>query len=336
MMPTTDQPKTVGFVGLGGMGRRIASRLLAAGVPLVVHNRTPEKVRELEAAGARVAKSPREVGKQADGGIVFTMTTDAKSQRSVLLGRSGVAQGLPPGGLVVSLSTIAPEESERLSRELHERGLRYVEAPVGGSTDAAEAGGLAVYAAGAPEDVERARPYLERFSRRVFAFPQVGQGAAAKLSVNLLMISQLSVAREALALGEKRGLTREQMLDLLLDGSSHSRVLELKAGLLRSHSYEPASFPVEFALKDVRLAVQAAQAAGLPTRWGKEATQAARRAVEEGRGKLDFAALADPTLEPPLERPEPPAGPLPPSPPSSPLEGAGEAVGAAEGPGEVG
>lgn len=291
----TPEPAPVGFVGLGRMGTPIARRLLDRGTPLVVHNRTRAKAEELLVLGARWVDSPAEVARATDGGIVFTLVSDARALERVLFGRGGVAHGARAGTLVVDLSTIAPAESRAVAARLGEKGIDFVDAPLGGSTVAASEGKLLVYAGGSAADVDRARPLLGAFGRRIDHLGPVGAGASMKLVNNLLSISHVALAAEALALAEALGLARERVLDLLLDGGGQSRMLADKREPFSRREY-PVRFTLSLAAKDLRLIDGAARAAGGAVPIAREVLRRAREAERAGLGEQDFAALFETAL----------------------------------------
>ncbi len=303
-------PLSVGLVGLGLMGAPIARRLLAAGVPLVVYNRTAERAREIGEAGAAVADRPVDVGRRASAGIVFVMVTDHPAVRAVLFGRNGVARGLSAGALVVDLSTVSPAQSRATAERLAKRGIHFVDAPVGGSTDLAEEGRLTVFAGGEAADLERARPYLERFSVRIEHLGGVGGGSSMKLVNNLLTIGHVALAAEALALAEGLGLDRQRTIDLLSTGGGRSTMLDRKADMFRKRSY-PAHFRLRLADKDVRLVEAAGRDVGRSTRLGREIRRLYDAAIAAGLGDADFAAVFDTLLPRPsgTGAPPPPVAP---------------------------
>src|SRR5216117_3980131 len=153
-----------GFVGLGSMGLPIARNLLKAGHDLVVYNRTRSRAEELAASGAQVAGVPAEA---CGAGIVMTMLADDRAVEECLYGDSGILRGLPPHGAHISLSTISPALSERVTQAHKERGQSFVAAPVFGRPEAAESARLLVVAAGPPDTIERCRPLLEAIGRKL-------------------------------------------------------------------------------------------------------------------------------------------------------------------------
>jgi 3-hydroxyisobutyrate dehydrogenase-like beta-hydroxyacid dehydrogenase len=291
-MATTSEtlPPRVGFIGLGQIGAPIAERLRAAGYPLVVHNRTREKAEPLTAAGAQWAFTPRDVGRAATGQVIFTALTDARAVERVLYGRNGLVRGLRPGALVVDLSTIAPTQSRGFSERLAADGIHYVDAPLGGSVEAARNGRLLLFVGGTADDVARARPFLERFSRRIEHLGPVGAGTSMKLVNNLLTLSYVGLAGEALALSDRFGLDRSRVVDLLLDGGGRSAMLEQKRIAFEERRY-PAQFKLRLAEKDLKLIGLAAHEAGATVRIAREVRRLVSEALRAGHGEEDFAAV---------------------------------------------
>jgi len=287
--PETSAPR-VGFIGLGQMGAPIAERLRAAGCALVVHNRTREKAGALLTAGVLWAFTPRDVGRSATSGVTFTALSDAHALERVLFGRHGLARGLRPGALVVDLSTIAPSQSRGFAERLAPDGIHFMDAPLGGSVEAARNGRLLVFAGGASEDVARARPFLERFSRRIEHLGPVGAGSSMKLVNNLMTLSYVAVAAEALALSDRFGFDRARVVDLLLDGGGRSAMLEQKRVAFEERRY-PAQFKLRLAEKDLTLIGQAAQEVGSEVKIASAVRRLVREGVRAGHGEEDFAAV---------------------------------------------
>ncbi len=289
-MDATPLPSPAAFVGLGTMGGPIAARLLGAGHRLVVHNRDRAKASALLSAGAAWADSPREAARAAGDGLVFVMVSDGRAVRSVVFGRRGVAAGARAGALVVNLSTIAPDESRAIGDRLRAKGLHYLEAPVGGSQEAARQGQLAVYAGGDPADLARAQPLLEKFASRVDLLGGVGLGSAMKLVNNLVTVTTVMLDAEAIALAEAMGLERERAVDLLLAGGGQSRMLANKRDAFVRREY-PAQFKLSLAHKDLGLVARAAREVGAPVRLSREARRLAEQAIDDGLAEQDFAAV---------------------------------------------
>lgn len=317
--PPATVPEPVGFIGLGMMGAPIAERLMAAGQPLVVYNRTRAKVEPLLAAGARLAFTPRDVGRAATAKVVFSLLSDARALDRVLFGRNGLARGLGAGALLVEMSTIAPAQSRAVAARLSAGGVHFVDAPLGGSVDAARNGRLLIFAGGSEEDVARARPYLEKFGRRVERLGPVGAGTSMKLVNNLLTVGYVALAGEAVALAEGFGLDRRQVIDLLLDGGGYSRLLEQKRIAFEERRY-PAQFRLRLAEKDLKLIAHAAHLVDREAALAREAGRLVAEADRAGHGEEDFAAVLEAALarRPRARRPPTPALALAPGPAAPP------------------
>lgn len=285
----------VGWIGLGRMGIPIAGRLIDHGISLVVYNRTRAKAEPLLARGARWAESPRSLAIETGPNIVFTLLTDGRAVRSVLFGRRGVAAGAAPGTLVVDLSTIAPDESRAIAEQLATRGIHFVDAPLGGSTPAAEEGKLLVYAGGDPADVDRVRPLLDRFARRVERIGPVGAGSSMKLVNNLVMVGYVVLAAEALALAQGLNVDRDRALDLLLDGGGQSRILADKRVAFSRREY-PTRFSLSLATKDLRLIGRSARSVGGNLPVARELRRVMEEAARAGLGDQDLAAVFERAL----------------------------------------
>ena len=220
------------------------------------------------------------------------MVTDARAVRAVLFGRSGLAAGAGPGTLVVNLSTIAPDESRAATERLARRGIHYLEAPVGGSRDAATRGELLVFAGGDPADLAVARPHLERLSRRLELLGPVGAGAAMKLVNNLVMVATIAIDAEALAFAEALGLEPARVVDLLLAGAGESRALANKREEFLRRDY-PVQFKLSLAAKDLGLVARAAREVGTRAPIAREAKRLADEAIRAGLGGQDLAVVLE-------------------------------------------
>jgi 3-hydroxyisobutyrate dehydrogenase-like beta-hydroxyacid dehydrogenase len=301
-------PQTVGFVGLGMMGRALVGRLRHAGLPVVAWNRTAAPLADAELSGAVRAADPKDVGRRADSGIVFTMVTDGPAQREVLFGRTGVAAGLARGGLVVDLSTVAPSDSRRAAERLARRGIRFLDAPVGGSVDAAAEGKLLFYVGGDGEDLARARPWIEHWARGIEHVGPVGTGAALKVVNNALTVGTLALLSEAVATGEASGIDRDRLLDVLGKGGAASAMLDAKKSAFSRREY-PTRFKLGLAHKDLRLFEATARSLGIPARVVHAARQTYDVAIADGRANEDFSAVFEAVRRGTAPAPSPPAEP---------------------------
>ncbi|MGC2289993.1 MAG: NAD(P)-dependent oxidoreductase [Thermoplasmata archaeon] len=290
-----DAHPAVGFAGLGHMGSPMAQRLAQSGLPVVAYDRTQTKAEALVASGGRWVVSPRDLAKSIGKGVTFVMLSDGKAVQSVLFGRSGWAKAAPPGALIVNMSTIDPAECRGFSARLGERGIHYMDAPVGGSVDQAVRGEIAFFVGGDEPDVARARPLLERMGRRVEHMGPVGAGNAMKLVNNLLTIGITALSTEALALADGFHLDRARTLEVLQAGGGRSAMLERKAPAFAERRY-PAQFTTALARKDLRLAEKAATREGRAVKMTREARKLLDEAIAQGHSEDDFSSMFEATL----------------------------------------
>lgn len=275
----------VAFLGLGGMGSRMAARLLDAGHQVVVWNRTPERARDLVARGATPADTPAAAAAQAD--LVITMLADPAALREVTEGSDGVVTGVSAGTTLAEMSTVGPEAVRRLSTVVP-RGVEMMDAPVLGSVSEAESGTLRIFVGGSDPVVARWTPVLSALGTPMHVGP-LGAGAAAKLVANSTLFGTLVVLGEALALAEALGLPRDVAFHVLSAtpiGPQADR---------RRPAVESGQFPLRFAMslarKDADLVTGAAEAAGLNLPAAEAAGAWVAAAVEAGRGKDDYSAV---------------------------------------------
>jgi 3-hydroxyisobutyrate dehydrogenase-like beta-hydroxyacid dehydrogenase len=281
----------LGFIGLGSMGRAMAASLLAAGHELTVYNRSAARAEPLRERGARVASAPAEAAAGAE--LVFSMLADDAAVESVTLGASGILAGLAPDAIHVSSSTISVALSDRLAAGHAAAKQGYVAAPVFGRPEAAAAKQLWVLAAGATADIDRCLPALEALGRGVTRLSGAASTAnVLKLSGNFLIASMLEALGEAFALTRKAGVAPDTFLDLFVNVFARSPIFENYAKLIAREGYEPAGFKMPLALKDVRLALAAAEALQVPLPLASLVRDQLLSGLAQGKGELDWSALA--------------------------------------------
>jgi 3-hydroxyisobutyrate dehydrogenase-like beta-hydroxyacid dehydrogenase len=238
---------SIALLGTGHMGTPMARRLLAAGHRVKVWNRRPARAAALATAGAEVAATPAQAVVDAD--VVITMLTDAAAVEAALFQTDGGAAGsLRPGAVVLQMSTIGPDEVRAVAARLPE-DVSFLDAPVGGSVGAVEAGTLTIFVGGSDEAAERAEPVLRDLGTIRRCGP-IGAGAAMKLVVNTAMITALGALRDTLAVAEAAGVDRATALDVLSAGPL--------GGAVKRATAAGASFAVSLAAKDARLALREA------------------------------------------------------------------------------
>jgi 3-hydroxyisobutyrate dehydrogenase len=279
---------SVGFVGLGVMGRPMALNLARAGTDLVVWNRTPERCAPLRDAGARVASGPDEVFRRA--GVVFLMLADEAAVNAVLGRGTPRFAARVAGRTVVHMGTTAPEYSARLGDELRAAGGRYVEAPVSGSRIPAERGELVAMVAGDAGAVADVRPLLAPMCRQVFDCGQVPDALLMKLSVNLFLITQVTGLTEAFHFAARHGLDAGLLRDVLDAGPMASAVSRMKAPKLLARDFAVQAAAADV-LKNNRLIAGAARETGAATPLLDACHTLFEETVARGYGAEDMVAV---------------------------------------------
>ncbi len=276
---------SVGVVGLGAMGSRIARRFLDAGHEVVVWNRSPEKAEPLVALGALTAVSPAEVAERSD--VVITMLADGSALQGVTETPSGIASVVGPSTTVIEMSTVGPAAIARLVSALPV-GTPVLDAPVLGSISEAETGALKIFVGGPAALVERCAPLLSVLGSPLHVGP-LGSGAAAKLVANSTLFGALGLVGEAVALADSLGLSREVTFEVLA-GTPMGAQAERRREAIETGAFPPR-FSLALAVKDVNLIVDAATAAGVDLRLSAAARQWLVDAAEAGLGDEDYSAV---------------------------------------------
>ena len=292
-MTTRHSPPTtpLSFLGLGRMGQPMAARLLDAGYPLAVWNRTAERARDLAARGARLAPTPADAARGAR--VAILMLADPAAVRAVLLGTNGVLAALDEGAIVVDMSTVGPADSRAFDAACAERGVRFVNAPVLGSRPAAEQGKLTVLAAGDAAAIDEVEPILRTLGSTVVRVGEVGQGSTLKLCMNLLVGGLTELLAEAIVLAERAGLAPDVMRETLMASVLSSPFLAYKAPQLLERQFSPL-FTTKLLLKDLDLALAVARDEGVPLPGTAAIREVYAQAAGAGYADQDFAAVIEP------------------------------------------
>lgn len=281
--------KKIAFVGIGVMGKPMASHLLQAGYDVCVYNRTPAKALELESLGASVCHSPAEVAADAD--VVFTMLSDEHVVREVMLGENGIATGARPGTLFVNTSTVSPESNIALGEELKALGFRFMDAPVTGSGLQAIAKTIVFIASGNKDDFGEVLPVFRAMGKDAyFAGPNVGAASYAKLCSNAMMSINMAAFSEAVVLAAKSGVDPEMFVRFCAGGGSQSAVADKKISKITKRDFSPA-FRAQLMHKDTLLARALANRMKVPMPMLGLASELFMVACQEGYGNEDICAL---------------------------------------------
>jgi 3-hydroxyisobutyrate dehydrogenase-like beta-hydroxyacid dehydrogenase len=272
----------VAFLGLGIMGRAMASNLVKAGHEVTVWNRTPKNV-----DGARTANSPAEAAQGAE--VVWMCVSDTKAVESVLFGAQGVEQSLSDGMIIVDSSTISPSATRQFAERVRGKGVQYVDAPVTGSKIGAQNGTLIFIVGGDEAVVEGLKPLFAAMGKVFFRMGETGKGQAAKLVMNLQIALIYEGFAEALTLATKLGVDAETLMPLINASMIRSGVVEYKAPFVLKRDFSP-NFPLRLMRKDLRLAMDAAKELRVKLPGLEMVEEIYDLAVEEGQADLDYAA----------------------------------------------
>ena len=280
--------QTLGFVGLGVMGRPMAKNLLKAGYPVVVHNRSKGPVDELASAGARPAGSPKAVAEQVD--VLITMLPNSPDVELVALGRDGIIDGVRSRLIYADMSTISPLVSQRVGKALEAKGVRMLDAPVSGGEKGAIDAALSIMVGGERSTFDTVLPIFQAMGKTITHLGPLGSGGFTKLANQIIVALNLTALGEALTLAKKAGLNRELTLKALGGGLAGSRCLDQKTPNYLSNTYNPG-FKIDLHYKDLGLIMESARALGvpLPTTAIVQELFGALRA--RGRGGLDHSGV---------------------------------------------
>ncbi|HEX3121609.1 MAG TPA: NAD(P)-dependent oxidoreductase [Candidatus Acidoferrum sp.] len=279
----------VGLIGLGGMGTGMAKSLLRAGHGVTVFNRTRARADALKADGATVAAT---IADACRSGIVMTMVADDAALESQVFGDAGILASLPRNGIHISCSTIGVALSDRLTAAHSAAGQEFISCPVFGRPDAAEAGRLAVVAAGPANAVERCKPLFEAFGPKLLILGEKPSLAnVVKLSGNFLIASVLESLSEAIAFARKSGVDAATLLDFLTSTLFNAPVYKTYGGLIVEGNYDKVGFALPLGLKDVRLVLQAAEAKSVPMPIASVVRDRFLTAMARGNESKDWSAL---------------------------------------------
>jgi 2-hydroxy-3-oxopropionate reductase len=278
----------VGVIGLGLMGKPMASNLLKAGFPVTVFNRSRPPMEALAAEGARLASSPAEVGRHSE--VVVTMVPDAPDVEAVLLGPEGVCAGAKPGTLLIDMSTIAPAAVRTIHEAVAARGFRMLDAPVSGGDVGAKAGTLSIMVGGAEADFERARPVFEAMGKTLTLCGPAGAGQLVKACNQIVGALVLNAISEALVFARAAGVDPEIMIRVLQGGVAATRAMEVRGARMAKGDFAPG-FKAAHHFKDLRIVLDEASALGIALPTTARVAEMLGTLVQEGKGTLDNSSI---------------------------------------------
>jgi 2-hydroxy-3-oxopropionate reductase len=282
-----NQP-TVGFIGLGIMGRPMARNVLGAGFPLIVYDLVPQPVEELVAAGAHAASSPRAVAEAAE--VVLLCLPDSPDVQAALQGPDGVLAGTRPGQIIVEMSTISPVVARELAEAAAARGATLLDAPVSGGEVGARTGTLSIMVGGDEGALEAVMPVLRAMGGRILHMGASGAGQVTKACNQIVIAVAIEAVAEALVLAAKAGVDPAQVRQALLGGHAYSKVLESQGERFLAHNFTPG-FRTRLQYKDLNIALDTGRAYGAPLPTTALVHQLYGSLMARGAADIDHAAL---------------------------------------------
>jgi len=253
--------KKVGFIGLGIMGMPMAHNLVKAGFEVIVYNRTTSKAEQMVSKGAKKVDSPKEVAEESS--VVITIVSDTPDVESVILGENGVIEGIKPDSVVIDMSTISPQATQKIATRLREKGAYMLDAPVSGGEQGAINGTLSIMVGGDAKIFERCRPILEAMGKSIIHVVSNGMGQTVKLMNQILVAGTLNAVVEALIFAQKAGVDLEKALEAVKGGAAGSWQLSNLAPRIIKRDFRPG-FMVDLIQKDLRLVMGAAEVVKTP------------------------------------------------------------------------
>ena len=278
----------IGFVGIGLMGRQMGQRLLTAGFPLQIWNRSKEKARELLAAGAQWGDSPAACARAAD--VLITMVTDSKASEEVICGRDGVLAGAHPGLILIDMASIAPEMSRSLAARAGARGVAMLDAPVTGNPKVAADGRLGIMVGGPKEAYDACVPVFQAMGVKIIHVGENGKGTTLKLINNLILGVAIEAVAEALVLAGKAGIDPVKVLEITSVGGARTGAMETRGARMIRHDFSP-HFSANNMYKDLSQAMQLAGEVGAFLPATGIALEMLRAVKNQGRGELDSCSV---------------------------------------------
>src|SRR5256886_6248850 len=280
--------QTIGFIGLGIMGRPMAKNLIKAGYPVVVHSRSRGPVDDLVRAGARASTSPREVAAQCE--VLVTMLPNSPDVEQVALGKDGIIEGARRGLVYVDMSTISPIVSQKVGKALAASGVTMLDAPVSGGEKGAIDAALSIMVGGDKATFDAVLPIFKAMGKTITLLGPLGFGGFTKLANQIIVAVNLTALAEALTLGKKAGLDRELLLTALAGGLAGSKCLEQKRSNYIAGSYNPG-FKIDLHFQDLGPIMESARALRVPLPTTAVVQELFNAMRVKGRGGLDHSGI---------------------------------------------
>jgi len=278
---------SIGFIGLGHMGTHMAQRLLDAGYQLTVYDRTREKAKALRQQGAQIAETPKNLAATCQ--VVMACVTDDQAQHDVMFGPDGALAGTHVGSVMIDLSTVSPFASRRLCQAAKEKQVSMIDAAVSGSVPQVDQGSLVIFVGGEHQTYEQCNPILDVLGQNSFFMGASGMGTTMKLVVNTLLGLGIQALAEAIALGEKAGVEKELLLDVLGQTAVLTPGQKSKLENVKREEY-PTNFALSLMHKDFSLVLSQAYAVSVSMPATAAAQQMYTAAMAKGMDE-DFSIM---------------------------------------------
>lgn len=283
-----DSKPTIGYIGLGLMGKPMARNILNAGYSVVVHNRSREAVGELVNQGASEAFSPKEIAEKVD--LIFTNLPDSPDVEEVVLGKNGIIEGVNPGMIYIDNSTIKPSSARNISEKLAEKGVHSIDAPVSGGDIGAIKGTLTIMVGGPTEAFAKVLPVLETIGKSITHIGPAGTGQITKCANQIMVAAQMVAMGELLILAKKAGADPEKVAEAIKGGAAQCWTLDVKTPRLFEGNRDPG-FKAYMQAKDLGIVMDTARQYGIPLPSTATNTQLFNAMLEMGMAELDNSAV---------------------------------------------
>ncbi len=281
--------KTIGFIGLGIMGRPMAKNLLKAGYTLVVYDINPQAVQDLVTSGAQRASSSKEAAERSE--IIITMLPDSPEVKEAILGKDGVVEGIRPGSLLIDMSSINPLVSIEIEKVLRAKGVEMLDAPVSGGEPMAIQGTLSIMVGGNEKIFGESLDLFRSIGKNIVHVGGPGAGGFTKLCNQIIVALNIAALGEALTLGVKAGLDPQVIFQAIRGGLAGSTVMEAKTPMIVGRNFNPG-FKIKLHHKDLNNALSTAKDLGVSLPLSSLMQQILVSLVTDGKGEKDHCAIA--------------------------------------------
>jgi len=280
--------KKLGFIGIGIMGKPMAKNLIDAGYPSVVYDLNKEALEEIIFCGAKRASSCKEVASQCD--IIITMLPNSPDVKKVVLGKEGVIEGVRAGQILIDMSSIAPLVSQKIAKELYEKGVEMLDAPVSGGQEKAQSGTLAIMVGGKEEVFKKCKPILEVMGKPTLV-GDIGAGQTTKLVNQVIVAINIAAVAEGLLLGKKAGVDPQRIFEAIKGGLAGSQCLTDKAPRMFHGKYEPG-FRIKLHVKDLNNVLETSRELHTAMPLCSQVMEMMQTLMADGHSEIDHGGLA--------------------------------------------